>query len=682
MALNPTDPRIFLALGDYNLKMQNYVDALKYYDKSYLIDKNLPSAAGRAQAAFELGQCDKALEAAQCALSLNSSLLDLRLIVYKCYMKNKGYKEAREQLDSLVVKKPTDLEYWKNLAECCVQLKDSVRCAYADKNILRLDKNNIESLQRLGDYQFSRKESKTAFGTYKKLEALSALNADVLKNLSTLALANKDKASALVYLKKYCILRPGDAIVQKSLGDLYYSLKNYDAALVPYREAVKLDPTIKGVYKPYMRLLMAKVMKTELENVLASAIKTGEADAELCAQLGAFFEIQMQLSKAIEYYEKARQLDPTNVKMAERLARCQLKMGKTSDAITTYQQVVALDPGVKEEYKILGDLYRKQNMPAQAVEAYKNYLAKNGNDIELSLLIGRYAFENKDYEEAIRYFSGIQNQKSRDASFLSLVGQAFYLTKNYVKAVLLFERLRGLGAKNARDPAMMRMLADSYDKLNNKPNAIAVYSAYAKMPGVKDPDAAFRMAQLEESLAPGLAAKMHEENTVKYPDEYRNYFEAARLYSKERAGHEKAAALIKKCIAIKDTVPFLWLVLGRIYGKMDKTQQEIEAYQNYIQKGTPNINACEEIGVSLLDRSLANDAMVYLEMACSLRPDNPDFMYQLARGYEKTNRISEALPILQKAAELRPGEEKIQSLLNYIKMKMEKKQDAASSVQN
>jgi tetratricopeptide (TPR) repeat protein len=248
----------------------------------------------------------------------------------------------------------------------------------------------------------------------------------------------------------------------------------------------------------------------------------------------------------------------------------------------------------------------------------------------------------------------------------------------------VFERLRGLAGKNQKSAGgaeMLRMLADSYDKLKNKPNAVAVYAAYGKLPEVKDPDAAFRTAQLEESIRPILAAKMYEENSVKYPDEYRNYYEAARLYSKEREGHEKAAIMIKKCIAIKDTVPFLWLVLGRIYGKMNTTQLEIDAYQNYIQKGTPNINACEEIGVSLLDRSLANEAMVYLEMACTLRPDNRDYMFQLARGYEKTNRLADALPIAMKADQLKPGNAELQSLLGYIKMRMEKKQDTVSGGQ-
>jgi cytochrome c-type biogenesis protein CcmH/NrfG len=65
-------------------------------------------------------------------------------------------------------------------------------------------------------------------------------------------------------------------------------------------------------------------------------------------------------------------------------------------------------------------------------------------------------------------------------------------------------------------------------------------------------------------------------------------------------------------------------------------------------------------------------------MACTLRPDNPDYMFQLARGYEKTNRLADALPIAMKADQLKPGNAELQSLLGYIKMRMEKKQDTLS----
>jgi tetratricopeptide (TPR) repeat protein len=174
---------------------------------------------------------------------------------------------------------------------------------------------------------------------------------------------------------------------------------------------------------------------------------------------------------------------------------------------------------------------------------------------------------------------------------------------------------------------------------------------------------------MQEASSPLNAAAMYERNTVKFPKEYRNYYEAARLYSKNASTYGKAVELIKKCIALKDTVPFLWQVLGRLYGQMGKTQSELDAYRKYIQKDTPNAGVCEEIGTSLLKRGMLNESTVYLELACALDPENAEYLYQLARGYEKTNRLSDAIPILKKADQLKPGTEKIQTFLNYCQLR-------------
>jgi tetratricopeptide (TPR) repeat protein len=113
-------------------------------------------------------------------------------------------------------------------------------------------------------------------------------------------------------------------------------------------------------------------------------------------------------------------------------------------------------------------------------------------------------------------------------------------------------------------------------------------------------------------------------------------------------------------------------VLGRIYGENGQTKLELDAYQRYIQKDTPNGDICEELGISLLNRNLVNESIVYLELACALKPDNANFLYQLARGYEKTNRLPDALPLLQKADMLSPGQEKIKSFLSYVQLRIGK----------
>jgi len=954
VTMKPNDPKLYLTLGDYNLKSKRYHDALTYYEKSYLIDKNGLAAAGIASAAYALGNIQKAQDASESAVRLNASLIEPRFILYKCYMKSKSYKEAKEQLGYILDKKPNDVEYWKGLAECCLQLKDIGRCADADKKIAELDKNNIESRQRLGAYWVSQREDVKALSIYKELATLTPQNAEVFKNLFTISNTLGDKTSALAYLKKYCALKPGDVSSQKYLGLLYYDAKNFDVALDAFRKAVKADPSVKGIYRQYADIVLKKGLTEEMkavltgaaaageadgamyvafaqqyqkvgaaeraisayqkaseldprnvrvlfelarchekaghiddailwygqalalspstvddyktlgylylkknkkndaaaafkhyldagktdpaaarlvaevayarknfddavryfalvtgaeakkadflfqygqacyavknvkkafellsqaatlmpqnpelfktlytissqdstlekasagylakylllkpgdaasqriladmlyehkdldgalrayrtlvsldpsakgiykryyelavkrgspsdvETALTGAVAGGEADGPMIAQAGSLYEKKGQYDKAMNMYSKTMQTDPNNYAVIASMARCQMKIGKIADAIISYQQVVALNPNADNEYKFLGDLYMRQNKPEPAIEVYKKYLSKKSGGPDITMLVAENEFKNKNYEESAKYLGAIEKEKAQDVTFLLLYGRASYYTKNFKKAVEMLERIRsmikmGRKIKNLDQAQLLRMLGESYEKTFDNANAVTVYAEYNKLSSVNDPDCAFRMAGMEESISPMAAARMYERNTLKYPREYRNYYEAARLYSKEKTTHNAAAIMIKKCIALKDTVPFLWQVLGKIYGETGQVKLELDAYQKYISHDTPNADICEELGVSLLTRNLVNESTVYLELACALKPDNANFLYQLARGYEKTNRLPDALPLLQKADMLSPGQEKIKSFLSYVLLRLGKMEPA------
>ncbi len=944
ITLKPNDPKIFLVLGEYNLKAKKYEEALTYFGKSYVIENSGNAAAGLASAAFALGKLEKALDAAESALRLSPTLVEPRIVLYKCYMKSKGYKEARDHLNVLVDKKPLETEYWKSLAECCIQLKDSSRCADADKKIIEMEKNNVPSRQRYGAYLLSIRDYAKALPVFKDLATMTPQNAEVFKALYTITNSLGDKQAALTYMKRYCALRPDDVTAQKYIGGVYYDLKNFDAALDAFRKVVKSDPTSKGIYKPYVQIVISKGLTEEIQSAIIGAIATGEADGSMFAalagvyqkqglfdkaityyqkaseadprnvslisalakcnekaghfdeaaiyygqvlalnpastedyktmgnlfikrnkkaeavdaykkylekskpdnalahlvadyayaqknydeairyyamitgdearkadylfnygqacynvknlkkasellnqlstvapqnpevfkllsqiasqdpgqkgsaadylakylalkpndassqkslgdmlydrkdlagalkayrkaiaadpsikgiykryyelaasqgsaadieaalsgadnagevdaamytQLGSIFEKKALYPKALAYYQKAQQLDPTSNTISSSIAHCQLKAGKTADAIITYQQVVALNPKAVEEYKILGELFRKQNKPEQAVDEFKKYLQKKPGDPEIAMFVAENALKYNDYNEAVKYLSGIEKEKGRDVGYLFLYGKACFLVSRYKKTCEMFEQIRAMesGSKKFKTldrVSLLKMLAESYEKLGENAKAAAVYSEYTKQPEVKDPEIFFKMAQMQEAASPMAAAAMYERNTVKFPKEYRNYYEAARIYSKQNSTIDKAIPLIKKCIALRDTVPFLWQALGRLYGQIGKTAAELEAYRKYIQKDTPNADICEDIGTSLFKRNMINESIVYLELASALQPENPEFLYQLARGYEKTNRLSDAIPLLKKADQIKPGQEKIQTFLNYV----------------
>jgi tetratricopeptide (TPR) repeat protein len=494
-----------------------------------------------------------------------------------------------------------------------------------------------------------------------------------------------DREGAIANLRKYAALRPHDARAHHDLADYLYDQKDYAGALMAYRAALTADPSIKGIYKRYGECIAAHGTPDEALKVLSAAVSAGEADAGAYISLGALFEKKLQYPKAISYYNKALQLDQRNTQVLSSLARCLLKTGNVSDATVTYQQVVAVNPDATAEYKILGDLYMKQNKTDEAMDAYRKYAAKAPDDPSIAMFLAEDAYKIKDYDATIKLLSKVQKDKGNDPEFLYLLGKAYYGGKNYRKSVEIFERLRALsreGKKNPHLAVMLRMLADSYDNLGDNANAANAYSAYTKLPDVKDPEASFRKAQLEESVNPMMAAKMYEENTRDFPKDLRNYYNAGVLYSRQTSTLEKSIEMIRKFISLRDTLPMLWVEMGRIYGKMGKPKQEIDAYQQYIQRDASNPGECEDIGVSLLNKHMINDAMVFLEMANALKPNEPDFMYQLSRGYVKTDRLTDALPLLEKAEKLKPNDENIQSLYNYVLQRAGKGQKSDANAKN
>ncbi len=526
--ISPNDPKVFVTLGEYSLKSKKYSDALKYYEKSYIIDKNIAAAVGIASAASALGQWDKAIDAAESAVRIDPSMVEPRVVLSKAYLRSDKYKDAKDQLDVLVTKKPFELEYWKQLAYCSKKLGDQAGMAYADKKVIELDKANVESRLRLGAYEVSKREYKAAFDIYKELAALTPQNPEVFKNLYEITLNSGDKASAAAYLKKYIAFNPSDPIAQRNLGLLYYDVKNYDAALAAFRGAVKLDPTVKGVYKPYAEIVMTRGPKEDLLTALSGAVAADEADGPMYGTLAGIYQKQGNCAKAIDLYQNALARNPKDVSILSGLAKCQAKTGAVDAAVISYEQVVALNPVAVDELKALGDLYEKQGKEAEAAGIYKKYLDKRKDDSKVAHAVGTYAYKQKDYDEAVKYFSMVSGDDAKHAAFMMQYGEACYYSKNYKKAATILGQLAELTPLN---PDVFRLLASiAQQDTSQSVNAAGYLKKYL---GLKPGDAAAQKnlgdllyAQKDNAGACGAYRKaLSIDPTIK--GIYKRYFELA-----------------------------------------------------------------------------------------------------------------------------------------------------------
>jgi tetratricopeptide (TPR) repeat protein len=653
IALNPNNPKIQLALGDYYLKSKKHQDGLKYFQKSYTLERSAAAAQGMAVAAYALGLTDMARDAAESALHLDATLWEPRVILSTIYMKDNNFKDAKDQFEFMVRIQPNSKDYWLQLAVCYDKLGDQQRVADIDKKILTLDPKNIPSRQRLARFALSQGDTKAAIEQFKELSVLAPRDADIFKTLYDIALKTNNTADATGYLKTYVSIKPGDALAQKALGDLCYEKKDMQGALAAYRAVVKIDPASKGVYKRYVELLGPNAEPSELTAALTGAISTGEADAQTYATLGSINLKQGLFPKAIDMFQKSIQLDPRNTSVLSLLAHCQAKTGNVKEAIVSFEQAIALDDKAVEELRALGDLYQQQNKTAQAVAMFKRYLAKKPGNSGLAKTIADYEYSQKNFDEAIKYFAHVAGPETTDTDLLFRYGQSCYAVKDLKKAKELFVRLAALLPKNGD---VFRTLYDITSKDGSpKIEAMPYLQKYAALnPGdaASQKDLADMMYDTKNypgALAAYRAALAADPTLKGF---YKRYVE---LVGSNGTAEELVKALTG-AMAAGEADAAMYLTLGNVYKTAANYPKAIEMYTKAMQLDPKSTEALSSLGFCQAKNGKVNEAVISYEQAVAMNDKAVNEYKALGELYAKQNKMSQSVSMYKKYLDKNPAD--------------------------
>jgi len=495
--VNPSEPRVYLGFGKAALEQEKYEEALEHFGKSYVLKRTAAAAEGVAVSAAMLGQWDKARDAAESAVGLDSAADDARMVLGKVYLEQKDYANAALQLETIAKKQPSNVKLLKQLAACYVNTGDTARLADLDPKIVKLDEKDVLSRRRLAQYSFAKKDSAAAYDLYRELAILVPEDPVVFKQLYLLANGMNKKKDALLYLRNYLVLDSTSAQAYKAMGDLLYDEKDSEAALRCYRKAVALDPDIKGVYRRYAYMLIEGGMDDEIPDAVMGAIEGGEADAACYVALGDLRRKQGKCSEAVSLYQEALKTEATNVGVLLSLGQCQSKIGDISGASATYEQVVKLKPDAGEVYKALGDLHAQTKRTEEAMEAYKKYLEKKPSDYGVALNVGLYEYSHKRYGEAAAYLELVKDTALHDLTYFQALGLSYYHADKCEKAIKSLSTIRAKKPPTAVLKATLKPLAECYQKTGDHPGAAGAYADYIKL-GVRDADASYMSAFLVE----------------------------------------------------------------------------------------------------------------------------------------------------------------------------------------
>lgn len=661
---NPSHPGALLAHGNLELKAKNYKGALQYFKKSLLLQKSASAAEGLAIAASNLKEWEMARDAAESAIALNSQSMQSRLILAEILYSNNNYSGAAPHFEFILSKKPKDLDYWKKLAVCYEKLNDIEKLAAVDPKIVELDPKDIKSRRRLADYSLKKNDSKTAMNLFKELALLTPNDPKPFLHLYEMSLKEGNKKDGMLYLKNFVLLDSSNIASIITLGDLLNESGDPDGALEMYRKASRLDPQAKGYFKNYSKIALDKKLENEALKVILKAISMKDADLWMYESAGDIYKKQKDYANAIKMYNSAINLDKKNIGLLNKLAQCQAASGDTKNAVVSYQQIVLLNPEATKEYKILGDLTLKSGKESEGIDIYKKYLEKVKDDQDIASKIGLFEYKSKKYESAIKYLSKITDKKLLSANLLFALGDSYYKTNNCKQAITCFEQVRTAKPSAKLMASVLLPLAQCYEKSGDKTKAADAYSAYTRLPGIKDAEASFLKAYLREESDKENAIKIYETNIKEYPKDYRNFLRLGLIYSKDKATLLNSVKYLRTASGITDTVAIIWETLGEVYGKLNNEDGELTAYKELLKLQPLHKTANKRLGAIQIKRKQYEAGVASLEKVLTENPEDLEARLLLANGYSNTNRHKEAADHLFKAKTIRGNDVSIR--LNLI----------------
>ncbi|MBN1980950.1 MAG: tetratricopeptide repeat protein [Chitinivibrionales bacterium] len=650
----PRETRFLLAVGSLYYRTKNYTEALSYFQTSYLTKRSAFAAEYMALCAANLGQWEKAKDAAESALAIDSSVTECRPILIKIYSEEKNWAEVVNHLEFLIKKGPAKLALCKQLVETYQTAGMQERFPFVDSIIIRLDSTDVASRTRFAEHSIQNRDTATAIHIYKELTLLTPSDPRPMRNLYLIAKSRGTLDEAMRYLRSMLTLDSSNTELFWDLADMAYVGKDTTRALEAYRRAFQRDPQVRGHYRTYGGILLQRKLDNEAVNVITAASRLGEADSTLLIALGDIYRKRDQCQAAVVQYQEVLKIDPRNLSVLASLADCQNKTGDIKNAIISYEQIVLMNPQSSQEYKILGTLHLKNGNQQAAIVSLRRYLENAKTDYGVAKTVGLSLYENKEFADAVKYLGTVADQSLHDGAYLVALGLSAFHTNDCKTAIETLTKEWKMRPNQTVLRQILLPLAQCHERGGSELKAAEAYEAYSKLPGVRDADVDYRVAYLKEKNDRAGAFRQYVANIKAYPRDYRNFLRLGLLYSADDASLPKAASMLTIASTMVDTSLILWRTLATVENKLKHENKEVVALLKVLSLVNNDVESNRRIGMIYASRKQYDKAITSLEIVHAAGATDYELLQLLATCYQETKRPKEAIALLRKAKTSRP----------------------------
>src|SRR5579884_4156616 len=398
----------------------------------------------------------------------------------------------------------------------------------------------------------------------------SAIKANPGDKQSQAALGHQKEA--LADLENAANLEPTNAGVLGALTNMYLQLNRPQDAERVAKRAVTFNGNDENSRDAYGLVLAAEQKYDEARQQFDAAAKANPKDPRPLVLEAQTYVSQNAIALAEQLYDRATQIDPSNLDALVGKARLEAAQHNVKDAVATYERILALQTDPTDKVAVIDQeavVYANEKMDGDAVAQYQRAITQFPTVLSAHTAYGEYLQSKNDKAGAEReYLAGAGPNKDQ-VDAIARLGQLYAGENQLGKAIEEFKRTTEL-AKN--DPRSHLLLAASYAA--NKQFAQAAGEFKASYNLAHTPDALLGLGQAD--------LQVH------------NYNECAQVYD----------ALDRGAPTLSRQNPQILYGLGKCYQGSHQPDKAKSAYQkllSYVPRGSQAANEVQSL-INQIDR--------------------------------------------------------------------------------
>ena len=435
------DVSALVNMGKYYARRGTYDKALQILLEAAEIKKDdLDILTSIAQVHFDTNRPEEAQEIVDRALKKDKGHVNANFLKGRLCLTKRDFHGASERFDTVLRERPRSAmaRYFRALS---LIGKGDAKLAQQDLlEALEVDPEMLDARLVLADIYARQGNKKLARQQIDYVSKRTPLDARILTLQGNLRVLEQDIQGAESAFKKVVELKPDYVPGYFRLGLFYNLIKQKEDALESFQKALDIDPQYINALAFMIGIYMQDKKLDEAFRICEEHRQKSEGNASTLAFItyteGSLYLAKENMEKAIQWFEKAIEIDPSLLAPYVALAKAYGQLGKYDEAISKYEIILAKSPNYLAGHMALGTIYDHQGASQKAESHYRKALEINKDFAPAANnLAWHLAMQGGNIDEALSYAQSAKEKMPKSAAVMDTLGWIYYLKGRYLSAI-------------------------------------------------------------------------------------------------------------------------------------------------------------------------------------------------------------------------------------------------------